>query len=451
MNIEKNKVYDVEVTGITHDADGVAKIDNFPIFIKNALPGESISVKVIDIKKNFALGKLVKIIKKSNERVEPKFDIYKEGGGCNLLHLSYNGQLEIKTNLVKETLKRIGNINITVHDCIGMENPWKYRNKTQVPFGLVNGKVVAGFYKEKTHDIIDMESCVIQDQVTDEIIVFMKKICVKYNLIPYNEESHTGNLRHVNVRRGNVTNEYMVTLVTKEDKISQKNNIINELINKFPMIKSIVQNVNNRKTNTILGDQTILLYGQDYIYDYIGDVLFAISSKSFFQVNPIQTKVLYDKILEYAKLTNNETIIDAYCGIGSIGLYLSKQAKEIYGVEIVPEAIEDAKMNAKLNNYNNAHYEVGQAEDIIKKWQEENIKADVIVVDPPRKGCDIKLLQTIIEMKIQRIIYVSCDPATLARDLRILSENNYNVLEVQPIDMFPHTMHVECVVLLVRK
>jgi len=449
--VEKNQIYDVVIISMTHEGSGVAKVDNFPIFIKNALPGESLSVKIIAIKQNFAIGKVIDIYKENEFRVEPKCLIYKECGGCNLQHISYNGQLKIKTDIVEEAIKRIGKMDVKVHDCIGMEDSWKYRNKTQVPFGLSNNDIVAGFYKQNTHDIIDMTSCDIQDQLSDEIINYMKVISKKYHLIPYNEERHSGNLRHVIIRKGYITNDYMVTLVMKEDFLMNKEIIITDLITTFPMIKSIIQNINSSKTNTIMGDKVNILYGDAYIYDFIGDVKFAISSRSFYQVNPVQTKILYDKVLEYAKLTGNEIIIDAYCGIGTIGLYLSKQAKAIYGVEIVADAIKDARFNAKLNNFTNAHYEVGKAEEVIKKWRKDNIKADVIIIDPPRKGCDQQLLDTIIEMKIPKIVYVSCDPATLARDLKILNENNYNIIEVQPVDMFPHTMHVECVVLLVRK
>ncbi|HEY8365112.1 MAG TPA: 23S rRNA (uracil(1939)-C(5))-methyltransferase RlmD [Haloplasmataceae bacterium] len=452
MNVPvvKNEVYDVEITSMTHEGLGVGKVDNFPIFIKNALPGESISVKIITIKKDYAIGKIINIYKENKFRVEPKCPIYNQCGGCNLQHLSYLGQLKIKTDLVKETLKRIGKIDVVVHDCIGMENPWKYRNKTQVPFGLDNDKVIAGFYKYNTHEIIDMTSCDIQDEITDKIINFIKLNAHKYQLIPYNEELHTGNLRHVIVRKGFITNEYMVTFVTKENPIKNIELIINDLVKEFPNIKSIIQNINPHRTNTIMGDKQVVLYGEEYIYDYIGDIKFAISSRSFYQVNPIQTKKLYDKVKEYANLTGNETIIDAYCGIGTIGLYLSKQAKAIYGVEVITDAVKDAELNAKLNNFDNAYYEVGKAETVIKKWQDNDIKADIIIVDPPRKGCEKLLLDTIIEMKIPKVIYVSCNPATLARDLNILS-NTYNILEVQPIDLFPHTMHVECVVLMSRK
>ena len=451
LPVEINKVYDVEITSMTHNGLGVAKIDNFPIFIKNSLPGESISAKIITVKKNYAIGKIIDFYKKSKDRVEPKCPIYDECGGCNLQHLSYFGQLKMKTDIVKEQLKRIGKLeNIIVHDCIGTDNSWRYRNKTQIPFGLNGEKIIAGFFKENTHEIIDMNSCGIQDEVTDNIIQFMKLIVKKYKLKPYNEITHTGNLRHVIVRRGYITGEYMVTLVTKEKTVKNQGDIVSDLVKEFPMIKSIIQNINPNKTNTILGTEQKVLYGENYIYDYIGDVKFAISSRSFYQVNPEQTKKLYDKVLEYADLTGNEVIIDTYCGIGTIGLYLSRQAKKIYGVEIVPDAINDAKLNAKINRVTNAYFEVGKAEEVIKEWHKQNIKADLIIVDPPRKGCDKMLIDTIIDMKIPKIIYVSCNPATLARDLSILSDNNYNIIEVQPIDMFPHTAHVECVVLMSR-
>ena len=449
LPVKKNEIYDVEITSITHNGLGVGKIDNFPIFIKNALPGESISVKVIAIKKNFAVGKVIEIYQENEFRVKPKCSIYKDCGGCNLQHLSYLGQLKIKKDLVKEQFKRIGKLDVEVNDCIGMENSFRYRNKTQVPFGTVNNKIVAGFYKENTHEIIDMPGCDIQDEIMDNIISYMKKIAVKYEIIPYNEELNIGNLRHVIVRKGYITNEYMITLVTKDNDITNYEKIVNELINEFPLVKSIIQNINPLKTNTIMGDKQRVLYGEEYIFDYIGDVKFAISSRSFYQVNPVQTKKLYDIILEYAKLTGQETIIDAYCGIGTIGLYLSQQAKAIYGVEIVPDAIKDAKLNARLNNFNNAHYEVGKAEEVIKKWQKENINPDIIIVDPPRKGCDKTFLDTVINMKIPKFIYVSCDPATLARDINTLSAH-YNILEIQPVDMFPQTMHVETVVLMSR-
>jgi 23S rRNA (uracil1939-C5)-methyltransferase len=449
--VEKGQIIDIKILDLTHTGQGIGKVENFPVFVNNTLPGEEAEVQITDIKKNFALARLLRIIKQVDDRVIPQCPIYHQCGGCNIQHTSYVKQLFNKTKLVKENLKRIGNIDMDVKSCIGMDDPWKYRNKTQVPFGMIHDQIVAGFYQEGTHDIIDMDGCAIQDQTTDDIINYMKILVKQYHLSTYDEISHRGILRHVIVRYGYTTREYMVTLVVTTTNIPHLNDLINDLTNKFPQIKSIVLNVNDRRTNTILGRDTEVVYGEAYIYDYIGDVKFAISSKSFFQVNPIQTKKLYDVVLDYADLKGNEVLIDAYCGIGTIGLYLSKQAKAIYGVEIVKEAIDDAKMNAKINHFDNAHYEVGKAEEVIKEWQKKGINADVIVIDPPRKGCDINLLNTIIEMQIPKVVYVSCDPSTLARDLKILNENNYKILEVQPVDMFPHTMHVESVVLLVRK
>jgi 23S rRNA (uracil1939-C5)-methyltransferase len=451
LPISKNAYIEVEIIDLTHDGQGVAKVNQFPIFIKGVLPNELVKIKIILVKKNFAVGRLIEIIKESPNRVTPKCSIYKECGGCNIQHLDYKEQLQTKTKLVKETIKRIGELEPIIHDCLGMDEPWKYRNKTQVPFGVNEmDDIVAGFYKENTHEIINMDECDIQDQTTDEIINYIKTLVKRYYIAPYNEQTHSGTLRHVIVRYGYVTREYMVTLVTNDERIPNIKPLIEDLVNEYKMIKSVIQNINNKRTNTIMGDKTKVLYGDQYIHDYIGDVKYSISSRSFFQVNPIQTKVLYDKVVEYAGLNGNEIIIDAYCGIGTIGLYVAKRASKIYGVEVIPEAINDAIMNAKLNQFDHAHYEVGQAEDVIRKWQEQNIKADVIIIDPPRKGCDIKLLETIIEMNIPKIVYVSCDPSTLARDLKILKDD-YQILEVQPVDMFPHTMHVETIVLMSRK
>ncbi len=447
--VSRNQILNVEIIDLINNGMGLVKIDGYSIFVKNALPLEKLKIKITEVKKTYALAETIEILKASPHRVIPKCKIYDQCGGCNLQHLDYQYQLIMKTNFVKEQLLKISKLNVIVNDCIGMEDCWKYRNKTQVPFGVRNNKVIAGFYKENTHEIIDMDRCEIQDALADEIVNFMKTIAQKYKIPIYNELEHIGNLRHVIIRKAQVSNEYMVTLVTKEDKLKNEEKIISELINRFPQIKSIVQNINPKKTNTILGDYQKVLYGKEYIIDYIGDVKFAISSKSFYQVNPVQTKVLYDQVLKYANLTGNETIIDAYCGIGTIGLYLAKQAKAIYGVEIVSDAIKDARLNAKLNNFTNAYYEVGKAEEIIKKWQKEKIEADIIIVDPPRKGCDSSLLNTIKEMNIPRMIYVSCDPATLARDLKNLSDT-FDIIEVQPVDMFPHTSHVECVVLMSR-
>jgi 23S rRNA (uracil1939-C5)-methyltransferase len=326
-----------------------------------------------------------------------------------------------------------------------MNEPWNYRNKAQVPIGEREGGLVAGFYQKRSHDIIDMERCLIQQAENDDVVQAVKKICEKYGIRAYNEEKHKGCLRHIMVRYGLVTKEMMVVFVTKTADFQQKNEIINEITAKFPQVKSIVQNINNKRTNVIFGDETNVLWGEEYIYDKIGDVKFAISARSFYQVNPEQTKVLYDKALEYAGLTGTESVIDAYCGIGTISLFLAQKAKKVFGVEIVPEAIEDAKRNAELNGFTNAEFAVGEAEVVIPAWYNKGNKADLIVVDPPRKGCDEALLKTILDMKPKRVVYVSCNPGTLARDLHVLEQGGYETVEVQPVDMFPHTTHCEAV------
>ncbi|MBB6283505.1 23S rRNA (uracil(1939)-C(5))-methyltransferase RlmD [Geobacillus subterraneus] len=444
--VAKNDYYDVTFTDLTHDGLGVAKVDGFPLFVKNALPGERANVKVIKVKKGYGYGRLIELYEPSPDRVEPPCSVYHQCGGCQLQHLSYEGQLKAKEKQVKEVLARIGKLDgVTVHPVIGMKNPWRYRNKAQVPVGEREGGLVAGFYKERSHEIIDMEACLIQQEKNDVVVQTVKRIAERYGVPPYDELTHRGVLRHIVARYGAATGEVMVVLVTRTNHLPQGEEIVRDIIRDIPGVKSIVQNINSERTNAIFGAKTRVLWGSEFITDRIGDIQFAISARSFYQVNPEQTKVLYDKALEYAELTGTETVIDAYCGIGTISLFLARKAKHVYGVEIVPEAIEDAKRNAALNGITNATFAVGAAEDVIPRWYEEGIRADCLVVDPPRKGCDAALLETIIAMKPPRIVYVSCNPATLARDLRILEDGGYETIEVQPVDMFPHTAHVECV------
>ncbi|MBW8585566.1 MULTISPECIES: 23S rRNA (uracil(1939)-C(5))-methyltransferase RlmD [Bacillus] len=452
--IEKNEYYDVTFEDLTHEGAGVAKVQGFPIFVPNALPEEKAQIKVTRVKKGFAFGRLIELKEESPHRTDAPCPIYKQCGGCQLQHMTYEGQLLFKQKQVKDVLERIGKLdlsNVTVHPTLGMEDPWNYRNKAQVPVGEREGGLVAGFYQQRSHDIIDMSACLIQQSKNDEAVQAVKDICTSYGVKAYNEERHKGWLRHIMVRYGVVTGEMMIVFITRTSDFPHKAKIIEDITAQFPHVKSIVQNINPNKTNVIFGNETNVIWGEEYIYDLIGDVKFAISARSFYQVNPEQTKVLYDKALEYAELQGEETVIDAYCGIGTISLFLAKQAKKVYGVEIVPEAIEDAKRNAELNGITNAEFAVGEAETVIPKWYEEGITADTLVVDPPRKGCDEALLRTIIDMKPKRVVYVSCNPGTLARDLRVLEDGGYQTLEVQPVDMFPHTNHVECCVLLVKK
>jgi 23S rRNA (uracil1939-C5)-methyltransferase len=446
LPVQKNEYIDVVFEDLTHDGAGVAKVEGYPLFVPNGLPGEKAKVKVIKVNKGYGFGRLMEIIEDSPYRVEPECPIYKECGGCQLQHMSYEGQLKAKEKQVSDVLQRIGKLqNVTVHPVLGMENPWRYRNKAQVPIGEHEGGLIGGFYQQRSHQIIDMKACIIQQEKNDEVVKKVKEICNINGVRAYDEQKHKGELRHIMARYGLKSGEVMVVLVTRTNELTGKKKIIEEIVKRIPGVKSIVQNINSKKTNVIFGDETKVLWGEEVIYDSIGDIKFAISARSFYQVNPEQTKVLYDKALEYADLTGEENVIDAYCGIGTISLFLAQKARNVYGVEIVPEAIEDAKKNAALNGISNVEFAVGEAETVIPEWYENGVEADVLVVDPPRKGCDDKLLQTIINMKPKKVIYVSCNPATLARDLRILEDGGYQTVEVQPVDMFPQTMHVEAV------
>ena len=452
--IEKNKEYILDIISQGYDGEGVAKVDgNFPIFVEGTLAGEKVKVKIVKVKKNFAYGKLIEIIKKSPNRVDMMCE-HKISGGCNMQHYSYNAQLDFKFNRVKECVSRIGKLDDSIVKYpLGMEHPYKYRNKVQLPIGLKNGKVSIGFFAARSHEIMDMESCIIQDEVADKVVSLTRDWIKKFNIKPYNidgEYDESGILRHIMIRRGFKTNEVMVVIVTNGRELPYKEEFIKMITDNISGIKSIIQNVNSNKTNVILGLENITLWGEDTISDYIGEFRFNISPLSFFQVNPVQTEVLYGKALEYANLAGEETVIDAYCGTGTITLFLSKKAKKVYGVEIIEPAIENARINAKVNDVDNAEFFVGEAEVVIPNLIKDGVRADVIMLDPPRKGCDIKLLDAITSVGVEKIVYVSCDPSTLARDLDILAQRGYKTLEVQPVDMFPHTPHIENVALLVK-
>ncbi|WP_121610159.1 23S rRNA (uracil(1939)-C(5))-methyltransferase RlmD [Mesobacillus foraminis] len=450
LPVQKNDYIDAEFTDLTHDGAGVAKVEGYPIFVPGGLPGEKAKIKIIKVNKGYGFGRLVEILERSHFRVEVSDEDAHKYGGCQLQHISYEGQLEYKKSQVEQVLTRIGKLdNVKVHPVLGMEHPWHYRNKAQVPVGEKDGKLIAGFFKPRSHEIVDTDESLIQLPEVNEAIQTVKEICSELGIKAYDEQTHKGDLRHIMARYGKQTGELMVVLITRAAELPQKKQLIEKMTARLPKLKSIVHNINSKRTNVILGDKINILWGNEVIYDYIGNVKFAISALSFYQVNPDQTKVLYDKALEYAGLSGGETVIDAYCGIGTISLFLAQKAGKVFGVEIVPEAIEDAKRNAALNEITNAEFAVGEAETVIPKWYEDGVRADVLVVDPPRKGCDEALLKTIIEMKPKKVVYVSCNPATLARDLRILEDGGYTALEVQPVDMFPQTTHVECVAKLV--
>jgi 23S rRNA (uracil1939-C5)-methyltransferase len=435
---------------LTHEGAGVAKVNGYALFIPQALPGETVDIKVVKTKAGYGYGRLLQVQTKSEHRVEPPCPIFYKCGGCQIQHMDYSAKLAYKQKQVKDVMDRVAKLpNVPVRPVIGMDDPWRYRNKSQVPVAFQQGDLVAGFYAKRSHSIVDMDQCIIQHKENDIVVQTVKQLAKELRIPAYEEQSHQGVLRHIVARYGKTTGQVMVVLVTKEKKLPHKEAFISGIRKHVPGVVSIVQNINNKRTNVIFGQQTEVLWGKHYLYDEINGIQFAISARSFYQVNPEQTNRLYSKALEYADLTGNETVIDAYCGIGTISLFLAKKARHVYGVEIVPEAIKDAKRNAKLNQITNATFAVGQAEEVIPRWYDQGIDADVIVVDPPRKGCDEALLRTMIEMKPKRIVYVSCNPGTLARDLRILEDGGYKTEEVTPVDMFPQTTHVEAVARLV--
>ena len=454
--VEKNKEYIFDIISQGYEGEGIAKIDNkYPIFIEGALKGEKVKVRIVKVNKNFAYGKLMEVLEASEERVNPPCAIYKRCGGCKLQHASYKAQLDFKWDRVKDCVIKIGKLDPSIVKYpLGMENPWRYRNKVQLPIGLINGEVKIGFFAPRSHDIIDMESCLIQDEIGDKVVKLTREWIEKFNIRPYNvdgEYDEKGIVRHIMIRRGFTTNEVMIVLVTNGEKLPHKEEFVDLMVKNIPGIKSVIQNINSKKTNVILGLESKTLWGEDTISDYIGDFRFNISPLSFFQVNPIQTEVLYGKALEYANLTGNEEVFDAYCGTGTITLFLSQKAKKVYGVEIIPQAIDNAWINAKENKVENVEFFVGESEVVIPDLINKGVKADVVVVDPPRKGCDKKLLDAITNIDAKKIVYVSCDPSTLGRDLKVLEENGYKTLEVQPVDMFPNTAHIENVAKLIKK
>lgn len=448
--VQKNETLTVTIEDLTHEGAGVAKVNGYALFIPQALPGETVDIKVVKTKAGYGYGRLLQVQTKSEHRVEPPCPIFYKCGGCQIQHMDYSAQLAYKQKQVKDVMDRVAKLpNVPVRPVIGMDDPWRYRNKSQVPVAFQQGDLVAGFYAKRSHSIVDMDQCIIQHKENDIVVQTVKQLAKELRIPAYEEQSHQGVLRHIVARYGKTTGQVMVVLVTKEKKLPHKEAFISGIRKHVPGVVSIVQNINNKRTNVIFGQQTEVLWGKHYLYDEINGIQFAISARSFYQVNPEQTNRLYSKALEYADLTGNETVIDAYCGIGTISLFLAKKARHVYGVEIVPEAIKDAKRNAKLNQITNATFAVGQAEEVIPRWYDQGIDADVIVVDPPRKGCDEALLRTMIEMKPKRIVYVSCNPGTLARDLRILEDGGYKTEEVTPVDMFPQTTHVEAVARLV--
>ena len=482
--LKKDDQVTIEIEDIGTDGAGIGKADGYTLFVKDAVIGDIIKAKVIKAKKTYGYARLMEIITPSKDRVEPVCPVARQCGGCQIQQMSYSAQLKYKQKLVRDNLARIGGItDCEVLPVIGMENPFNYRNKAQYPVGRnKDGKVVIGFYAGRTHSIVDYTQCAIGAPENAQILEKIRTFINENNISVYDEQSHKGLIRHILIRTGKHTGQIMVCLIINGKTLPHADKLADCLKNISGM-SSIMININKERTNVILGSECSVIWGNSYIEDSICGIMFRISPLSFFQVNPVQTEKLYRKALEYAELTGNETVWDLYCGIGTISLLMATKARKVYGVEIVPQAIEDAKNNALRNSLNNAEFFVGKAEEVVPRIYDEDMKKaenepvdskenskensglpdsasdesvmrinpDVVVVDPPRKGCDETLLDTIVKMNPKRIVYVSCDSATLARDLKYLVANGYEIARVQPVDQFAHTVHVETVVLLSHK
>ena len=444
MNVEKNQVYEVDILDNGIEGEGIAKIDGFTVFVPGTIKGEKVRVKILKVLSSHGFGKVEEIIEKSEFRRDADCDTFSKCGGCSMRHMSYEKTLEVKRNNVISTLKKQG-LDIEVKDVIGMDKPFFYRNKLQYPVGMdSNGNAVLGIFAPRSHRIIETKKCFIQDERLQDIANSIFKFIRENNIPVYDEKNFTGEIRHLVLRIGVKTGEIVVTIVSNNEKITKEKELIEFVVRKYPNVKTIIKNVNSKNTNVILGNENVVLYGEGYIYDELLGFKFKISPMSFYQVNPYQTEKLYSKAIEYADLSGKETVFDLYCGIGTIGICASRNVKKLYGIETVPDAIKDAKENARINGIRNAEFFVGDVEKTLPKFIEENdIRTDVVFLDPPRKGCEKTALDTIMKIMPKKIVYVSCNPATLARDLKIL-QDRYETKEVTPVDMFPYTSHVEC-------
>lgn len=451
--LEVGQTFPVTIKRIGINGEGVGYFKRQVVFIKGALPGEEVVAEVTNVRNGFAEGKIQRIRKTAPERIEPTCKIYDKCGGCQLQHVSYDAQLQYKKDIVIQAMEKYAKDILEktiVRDTIGMENPWNYRNKSQLQAGLEKNKIVAGLYTQNSHNIVDIGHCPIQHEDLNKVTGKVKKILTRLNIPVYNERKNKGVIRTIVVRVGLRTGQIQLVLVTGTKDFPQKQELVNEIQKRIPEVTSLMQNINNQQTSIIFGKETVYLGGEEIIEEKLGDFSFELSAQAFFQLNPEQTVKLYDEVKKAAELTGKETVVDAYCGVGTIGLWLAKEAKEVRGMDITKSAIMDAKQNALSHGFTNTHYETGKAEQVLPKWLSEGWKPDVIVTDPPRTGCDEEFINTVLKIKPKKLIYVSCNPSTLARDIRALS-NAYDVKYLQPVDMFPHTSHVECISQLILK
>lgn len=441
----------IELEDLAYGGDAVGRKDGFAVFAPQGVPGEVVNIEITQVKQSYARGEIIEVVESVPERITGDCKVNGVCGGCQLQHIDYQAQLEYKREMVKDNIERIGGLSeVDIKPVLGMEHPYFYRNKAQFPVGVKDEDVVTGFYAPGSHEIIDTEECLIQHQLINRVINKAVELVEKHEIPIYDEDSHSGLLRHLVVRVGVCTNQAMLVFVINGQRIPGQQRLAEELMAEIPELVSIQNNINRQKTNVILGAKTYSVEGESKIIDYIGSIRYQISAQSFFQVNTLQAKKLYDQILEYADLSGEETVVDAYCGIGSISLYLAQAAKQVYGIEVVSQAIDDAKENAELNNIDNCYFKAGKVRKILPKLKSNGLNPEVIVVDPPRKGCHKEVLETFLELKPERIIYVSCKPSSLARDLEQLTAADYEVEEIQPVDMFPQTYHIEAVAKVVR-
>ena len=452
MTLEVGQTFPLTIKRLGINGEGVGYFKRGVVFVPGALPGEEIVAEATKVHPKFAEAKVKRIRKASEHRVTPQCPVYDQCGGCQIQHLDYAQQLKEKRDIVKQAFEKyMPSKDLNIKETIGMENPWNYRNKSQFQVGTKDGQIIAGLYGINSHDLIDIPNCIVQHPFSNEITITVKEAMQQLGIPAYDEKKKSGIVRTVIVRTGFATGEVQVVIVTISEKLPKKNQLIPMILEKHPEVKSIVQNVNNKNTSLIFGDKTIQLAGEEVINESLGELSYELSARTFFQLNPAQTVKLYNEAKKAAALTGKENVVDAYCGVGTIGLWLSDEAKEVRGMDIIPESIEDAKKNAKRHGKTNVKFEVGKAEDVMPKWVGfEGWRPDVLVVDPPRTGCDQKLINTILNSMPKRIVYVSCNPSTLAKDIKQLSKL-YRVNYIQPVDMFPHTAHVECVAQLILR
>jgi len=447
VKIQPKQTFPLTIKRLGINGEGVGYFKKQVVFVPGALPGEEVVVEATKVHPKFAEARIKKIREKSPYRVRPLCPIYDACGGCQLQHLRYDQQLKEKRDIVIQALERHAKLPIEkldIRETIGMDNPWGYRNKSSFQVGQKDGKVLAGLYGLNSHQLIDIEQCAVQHSQTNEATAAVKRILENLQIPVYHEKTRKGIVRTIVTRVGVETGELQIVLITSQKELPKKEQIIAEIQKQLPNVKSIMQNINGEKTSVIFGEETVSLAGEDYIQETLGDLQFELSARTFFQLNPVQTVKLYNEVKEAAGLTGTEKVVDAYCGVGTIGLWLADQAAEVRGMDVIPESIADAKKNAKRHGFTNTKYVPGKAEEVLPKWVKKGWKPDVIVVDPPRTGLDQQLLQTILQVEPKKLVYVSCNPSTLAKDIQVLSKK-FEVKYIQPVDMFPHTAHIECV------